>query len=282
MREQEALGKQGAAASAARRTVPDQAAGSFLSLDLQTRDEQIGDRLVTAIALGEYVPGQRLPSERELAAALGVSRRTVRSALHHLESEGFIEIRRGRSGGAYVLSSWGRSSRAMVARTLLPHWDAFEDLLDLRLAVEQLIAAKAAERSNENDLAAIRECLEAYRAAPGRAESRAADTRFHEAIAVAARSPVLANLSRRLRAEITLGFNAVPWSEEIRDRAIEDHDRYMAALEAGDVDRIREVVAEHLTLTASALRQLRERVAEGAEEWDGEVDAIPDPPPTDP
>jgi DNA-binding transcriptional MocR family regulator len=61
--------------------------------------EQLAERLVTAIALGEFVPGQRLPAERELSGMLGVSRTVVREALHRLADDGYLEIQRGRNGG---------------------------------------------------------------------------------------------------------------------------------------------------------------------------------------
>ena len=55
---------------------------------MRTASERVADRLVTAIALGEFEPGQRLPAERELAATLEVSRTTVREALQRLHAGG--------------------------------------------------------------------------------------------------------------------------------------------------------------------------------------------------
>src|SRR5581483_8417610 len=71
---------------------PDRSPGPLLGpLQLRTTGEQIAERLVTAIALGEFVPGQRLPPERALATMLGVSRRSVREALHSLAGDGYVE-----------------------------------------------------------------------------------------------------------------------------------------------------------------------------------------------
>ena len=71
---------------------PEQAGGPFGTLlapiTLRTAGERIAERFVTAIALGEFVPGQRLPPERELAAMLEVSRTTVREALQRLQAAG--------------------------------------------------------------------------------------------------------------------------------------------------------------------------------------------------
>jgi DNA-binding FadR family transcriptional regulator len=131
---------------------PDDLAGSaervLEPLTLKTAPEQIADRLATAIALGEFVPGQRLPAERDLAAQLGVSRATVREALQRLSTGGYLEIRRGRLGGAFVRDGWRPDSAAVIRRTLVDHWDRFESLLDFRTLVEPLIARTAAERAD--------------------------------------------------------------------------------------------------------------------------------------
>src|SRR5258707_13710582 len=71
-------------------------------IPMQTAGERIAERLVTAIALGEFVPGQRLPAERDLAAMLEVSRTTVREALQRLQAAGYVTARRGRGGGRVV------------------------------------------------------------------------------------------------------------------------------------------------------------------------------------
>jgi GntR family transcriptional regulator, transcriptional repressor for pyruvate dehydrogenase complex len=182
-------------------------------LRLRNAAEQIADRLVTAIALGEFVPGQRLPTERELEAMLDINRRSIRDAIHELAGAGYVEIRRGRNGGAYVRAAWGPRSAEMVRRTLLPNWKRFEWLFDLRRLIEPLIARTAADRYETEDEPRIREALAEYLAAENdREASRAADQALHTAIAQATQNPYLARLSMQLRAEVSLGFQAEPFS----------------------------------------------------------------------
>ena len=76
----------------------------------ESRVDEVEDRLVTAVAVGEYLPGSRLPPERELAALLGVARVTVRGALARLVDRGLLETRRGRGGGTFVRTQWPESS----------------------------------------------------------------------------------------------------------------------------------------------------------------------------
>jgi GntR family transcriptional repressor for pyruvate dehydrogenase complex len=228
-------------------------------LKLRGTAEQIADRLVTAIALGEFVPGQRLPPERELAALLAVSRTSVREALHRLAGAGYVEIQRGRAGGAYVRQSWGPVSAATIRRTLSPNWADFEALFDLRTLIEGVIARTAAERHTESDVAPIRDALEAYVVAPDREASRAADQALHSAIAGASGNPYLARMSHQIRAQVSLGFQAEPYSPRLRELALEQHARLADAVlqhRSADAERI---AADHFGLTERALRELLQR-----------------------
>lgn len=227
---------------------------------VHTAAELIADRLTTAIALGEFVPGQRLPTERELAAMLGVSRATIREALQRLVAAGSIVIRRGRHGGAFVENPWGSGSEETVQRTLIDNWTYFEQLLEFRQVIEPAIARMAAERATDEDRAAISEALRQYREAGDRAASRAADEALHLAVARACRNDYLVNVSRHVRTEVSLGFSAEPYSDQIRERAVHDHADLAEAVLAGDGDRAAEVARRHFTITSSALADLVARV----------------------
>ncbi len=229
-------------------------------LQLRNAGEQIADRLVTAIALGVYVPGQRLPVERDLASMLGVSRGTLREALQRLSAAGYVEVRRGRNGGAYVRSGWQPQSAEMVRRTLLPVWSRLERVLDFRQLIERLIARVAAERRTDDDEAAIRAELAAYqRAGDDREASRAADERLHRVIAEATHNPYLVNLSTQLRSQVSFGLGAEPYTTAVRGRALRQHDALAEAVIAGRATRAGTLAAEHFSLTESALRDLVER-----------------------
>jgi DNA-binding FadR family transcriptional regulator len=235
-------------------------------LKLRGTAELIADRLVTAIALGEFVPGQRLPPERELAQQLAVSRTSVREALHRLAGAGYVEIQRGRNGGAYVRQSWGPGSAATVRRTLSPNWADFEALFDLRTLVEGLIARTAAERHTASDVAPIRDALAAYVAAPDREASRAADQALHSAIAGATGNPYLARMSHQIRSQVSLGFQAEPYSAELRTLALEQHARLADAVLERRAAEAETIAADHFGLTERALREVLKRAEAEAPE----------------
>ena len=231
-------------------------------LKLRSGGEHVADRLVTAIALGEFVPGQRLPSERELAATLGVSRTTVREALQRLAALGYVEVRRGRTGGAYVLQGMGPEANEMIRRTLLPEWSNLERVLDFRQLVEPMIARTAAERVAAENIGPIRAALDGYLAAGGdREASRAADEAVHVAIAAATGNPYLASLSAQIRRQISLGFGAEPYSAEIRARAVKDHTALAEAVIGRRPGSAARVAERHFRLTETVLRELVSRIS---------------------
>jgi GntR family transcriptional regulator, transcriptional repressor for pyruvate dehydrogenase complex len=232
---------------------------------LRSGGEHVADRLVTAIALGEFVPGQRLPSERDLASTLGISRTTVREAIQRLAALGYVEVRRGRTGGAYVQEGMGPEANEMIRRTLLPEWSNLESLLDFRQLIEPLIARTAASRIATADAGEIREALRGYvEAGDDREASRAADQAVHAAIAKAAGNAYLASLSGQIRRQISLGFGAEPYSREIRARAVKDHTALAQAVIAGRATTAGRIAERHFRLTETVLRDLVTRIGERA------------------
>ena len=240
---------------------PDNPFGPLLApLTLRTAGERIAERFVTAIALGEFVAGQQLPSERELAATLVVRRTTVREALQRLHTAGYVTTRRGRGGGTFVQTSQGAESDEMIRRTLLPAWTELVEILDFRQLIEQQIARTAAERREDHDIAAIRAAVADYDRAANRAESRLADSAVHQAIAQAAHNARLVELSARIRREVSFGFDAEPYSAEVRRRAVHQHPELADAVIAGHPATAAAVAARHFSLTEDLLSELHARI----------------------
>src|SRR6266571_1759517 len=185
--------------------------GSLLQpLRLRSAGEQIAERLLTAIALGEFPPGQRLPTERDLADVLGVSRTSVREALHRLAAGGYVEVQRGRYGGAVVQAGWGPATDGLTWRTVRQDRERLEWLFDFRSLVEPLVARVAAERRGPGDAAAVEGALAGYRRAGGPEGHRAADQALHDAVARATHNPYLVGICRQVRVQLSLAFGAMP------------------------------------------------------------------------
>jgi DNA-binding FadR family transcriptional regulator len=228
---------------------------------LPTAAGEVADRLVTAIAIGEYLPGERLPSERKLAEMLGVSRSTVREASGRLLAIGIVDIRRGRQGGTYVRQSWTGASAEAVRRTLLPRWEEMEQLFDLRCLVEGMIARVAAQRRSATDLKRLRDALDRFASAQTAQEEHAGDIAFHEAVVAATGNPQIAGLSRDLLTRVSLGLPIEPYDSDraVYQRALAEHTTLYQAIEAGDAERAGATAHGHFTITNEAVREVLSR-----------------------
>jgi DNA-binding FadR family transcriptional regulator len=232
--------------------------------------DDVVDRLVTAVGLGVYVGGQQLPTERELAAMLEVSRTTVREALKRLTASGYLEVRRGRKGGYFVLSDWGPDSAQHVRRQLVARWSEFEHVFDARTLVEPMIARTAAARRSDDDIIEMKGTVQAYVDAADRNASRVADTALHLAVARATHNPILVSMSVDLRAKITLNLGAEPFSAEARRTAIVQHAELVTAIVEGRGDDAAEIAARHFAISEALIRNLADRA-----QHDGESSGAP-------
>jgi GntR family transcriptional regulator, transcriptional repressor for pyruvate dehydrogenase complex len=214
----------------------------------------VADRLIAAIAVGDYSAGDRLPPERDLAEMLSVSRVTVRAALADLRGSGYVEIRRGRGGGSFVRQDWGSRTSDVVLELLGNDWARLEQLFDLRRLIESLVARTAAERHTPEDATAIRAALERYEQVSDAAGSRSTDVDLHRSIAAATHNPMLTDLSRQLLAQVSLGISHEPFTPGMRETALPQHRTLVEAILAGDADTAAEIAREHFRITEHALR----------------------------
>src|SRR3954470_10279275 len=146
--------------------------------------ELVVDQLRRAIHMGTYAPGDKLPPERELAQRLEVSRASVREAVRVLEGEGYVEPRRGATGGVIVLD------RALLEEKIGPYIRALlpqmEEIFEFRKAVECAAARLAAKRRTDEHLANLEAALKVIEDGLETRRFRAADSQFHLGIAEAA------------------------------------------------------------------------------------------------
>ena len=114
--------------------------------------EEVVKQVQEAIFAGLLEPGDRLPPERELAEQFGLSRMSVRLALHTLESTGLVEIRVGSSGGAFIREPNFDPLRETLASMLRSKKASILDLAEARKIVETATAELAAQRATDDDL----------------------------------------------------------------------------------------------------------------------------------
>lgn len=135
--------------------------GHFLPVRQQRVSEEVLSQLKDSIFLGEYKSGEKLPSERELTEAFQVSRGVVREAIRALEITGFVVLRQGPTGGAFVTDlSFDHVGNAFLD-LFLANKVSIPDLARVRLYVEPEIARLAAMNANKEDKQRLIEAQEA-------------------------------------------------------------------------------------------------------------------------
>ncbi len=221
--------------------------------------DEVVDRLLTALALGEYVPGQRLPPSRDLARLLGVSRSTVHEAVARLREAEVIEVRLGRNGGSFVRETWSQNSAAAVGRTLVPRRSQLEQLCDLRCRYEEVVARTAAERRTARQARELTSLLGAFEDARTPEQEHAADIAIHEGILRATRNDEMAQLSHDLLARVALGLPIEPYSRRVYRRALAEHSALVEAVVEGRIEQAGVVAREHFTMSTRRLRRVMSR-----------------------
>jgi DNA-binding FadR family transcriptional regulator len=215
--------------------------------------EETVERLLEGVKLGVYAPGDRLPPERELTRRLGISRITLREALRALASAGYVETKRGRFGGTFIIRSPEPLVHDELTRTARDMGGQLDDALTFRRVVESGAAETAARASlSRQQREHLAESLAAVLAGAG--GYRQADTRLHLAIADAAGSPLLTASVVEARVRLVDLLNAIPVLEVNLEHANLQHARIVRAILAGDPERARRAMEEHVAGTAALLR----------------------------
>ncbi len=195
---------------------------------------------------GTVRPGARLPSERELAVRIGVSRPTVRAGLRALSAMGVVRIRHG--AGTFIPETPRLESDPLSFQAAL-HGFTREEMYEARRILEVGAAALACERATPEQLASLSEEVANLFATMDDPQGFLVhDIRFHRTLAAASGNPIVASLvemvaalyydRRRQTAARATGRN-------LRDAA-EMHRRIYQAVRAGDAERAQQAMNEHL------------------------------------
>lgn len=217
---------------------------------------------------GELKPGDKLPSERHLAAQFDTSRPLVREALQQLKGLGLIESRQG--GGTYVCQNYAEPAGSPLSSLLGQSNDPIRlnaELLEYRITIEARCAALAAQRATADDLQrldlAYQHLKKAHQQRSLELEARA-DARFHLAIAAASHNRVflqtLQGLFGLLKNNVITNIGGLSSHPDIRARLMGQHARLFEAIYQRKPDTARAAAEEHLDYVKEFSDQLsRER-----------------------
>jgi GntR family transcriptional repressor for pyruvate dehydrogenase complex len=211
------------------------------------------------ILRGILRPGDRLPSERDLAERLGVSRPSLREAVAELQDQGLLTSRAG--AGVFVADVLGSAFSPALVRLFSTHEEAVFDYVAFRRDMEGLAAQRAAETGSDTDLAVIDSVfrrMETAHAKRNPAEEARLDADFHLAIIEASHNVVMLHMMRSMYDLLREGVfynRAIMFRQRTtRDQLLGQHREINAALEARDGAGARAAVERHLDFVEAALR----------------------------
>jgi DNA-binding FadR family transcriptional regulator len=220
---------------------------------------EIVARISGEIESGRLVAGSKLPTEQEMAAAMGVSRTVVREAVAALKAEGLVITRQGL--GAYVAAQTSRPFRIEM-----PDGVSIEDvinIMELRAAIEVEAAALAADRASRAQLQALSGHLEAIDAAIEKGEGAIAeDFALHQAIAAASGNPQFAGFLNFLgqhvipRQSVRVAQQSPQDQRAYLETIQAEHRRIVEALQRRDAAEARAAMRAHLDKALGRYRKL--------------------------
>jgi len=122
--------------------------------------EEVAEQIKGVILGKQLIPGDRLPAERSLAQQFQVGRLTIREALRTLETKGFIEIKKGSGGGAFVATHDLGAVTSIIKDNFLLEGLTSDQIHEARITLECAAATSAARHATEEDLKRISLCIE--------------------------------------------------------------------------------------------------------------------------
>lgn len=220
--------------------------------------ERVVVKVLELISSGAWKPGYRLPSERELSEAFGVSRTVVREAVKALEARGLLESTTG-SGVSVRRADVNIVSQSLETYMQLANRDDFEIRLnEVRRVLEVEMVALAAARRTPEQLTKLHGICQQMRAAGNTAKQMAElDFTLHVTLAEATQNELfkvlLAPLINQLRDQIVLTWEDFPRPV---NEVFDQHEAIVAAVESSDAEAGRQAMTRHLAYSRDVLEDI--------------------------
>lgn len=220
--------------------------------------ERVVEKVLELISSGAWKPGFRLPAERELSEAFGVSRTVVREAVKALEARGVLESSTG-SGVSVRLVDFNMVSQSLQTYMQLSNQVDFEIRLnEVRQVLEVEMVALAASRITAEQRKQLRQICKEMRIEGHTSKHMAElDFRLHVTLAEATQNELfkvlLAPLINQLRDQIILTWEDFPRPVNV---VLDQHEAIVNAVENGDADAARQAMIKHLAFSRQVLEDL--------------------------
>jgi GntR family transcriptional repressor for pyruvate dehydrogenase complex len=233
---------------------------SFVPIQSERTSKLVENQIKQAIFESHFAPGDKMPSERELAEIFAVSRGAVQEALHSLEKSGLIIIKKGVKGGSYV----AQADTNLVVNSLKDLFQlkqvSLEDIRQVRLVIEPPLCAIAAEKATQNDIERLEEWNKKLHSAfcAGNPVLEH-DPRIHTLIAEISGNPLFIIILKALMEVHAHRMLSIPLSDEVKRDIIHHHETIIDALKNRDKEAAYECMKEHVCQVQEDLSNLEKR-----------------------
>jgi len=220
----------------------------------------VTDQLKESIFQGQYQTGQKIPPEHKLVKVFGVSRVIIRESIRNLELAGLIEIKRGPKGGAFVLPMKHDAVSQVIKDVLRLGNAKVADVMEVRLAIEPIVAKLAAERATTKDIQMLSRGVQGMPEVPGD-EYVAWNVNFHRLLAKCSHNPmydILVNILMDFTEDLILQIK--PSERVIHDTI--SHPELLEKVRQSDSEGARLKMRSHLEDIVPLLKELEKMALE--------------------
>jgi GntR family transcriptional repressor for pyruvate dehydrogenase complex len=216
--------------------------------------DQVIEQIKNKIKNGEIKKGDKLPSEREMAESLSVSRTAVREALRALEVVGLVESRQG--AGNYIRTNFDNSLFEPLSLMFMLQESSIEEMYDLRETLELQCSRLSAKNIEDNELQLLSAILDRMYIAKSEKENIELDIKFHYLIAKTSRNMLLINvlevISQLMDEFIEKSRMQILHEGNTRENLLEIHENIVRALKCRDELKVCNAMKEHFDLIRKA------------------------------
>jgi GntR family transcriptional regulator, transcriptional repressor for pyruvate dehydrogenase complex len=218
--------------------------------------DKVYKQILSLISCGKLNPGDKIPSERELATELKISRQSIREALNRAETMGLIEIRQGE--GSFILSSINEALKTPLTLIIEEEAERIFDFLEMRKLIEGWCVEKAATEATAEELETMELILEKMKTVFAKDKKwEALDVDLHISFAKATHNVLAVHMMEALKSNFGLFFQftkSMPSPEKIDVLWQHHHDIFMA-IKSRDPAAAKRKVIEHLDFIEAKIRE---------------------------
>lgn len=215
--------------------------------------DEVLEQMKEQILSGNWSPGMKIPGEMELTRIFGVSRVSIREAIHRLVGMGILTIRHG--GGTYIAEILPKDYFNALLPALLIESVSLGELLEFREMVEVESARHAASRATAEDIRRMRDILGAMQRHEGDYLRFALeDLNFHTALALATHNSVIVKVNAIMHDMLKKAMEEIVVQTGFQG-GMHYHARILEAVEDKDADTAMQVMREHIRTTIERVRE---------------------------